>query len=125
MKEEEILDKIEDLKDRGLIRRMGGIWSSNLLGYNSQLVALRVTPFYLEEVADKINQYPGVTHNYQREHYYNLWFTVTAEKKHDISNYLAKVTSMPGVEEIMELPAQKKFKVEVKFKWEDHDDTHL
>ena len=119
--EEEILEKIEDMKARKIIRRFGGIWDSARLGFFSQLVALRVQPGSLEEVAGQVSCYPGVTHNYQRDHYFNLWFTLTAGTKQEMENTLKEINSLPGVEQLLELPALRRFKTAVKFRW---DDTH-
>ena len=116
--EEEVLQIIEKLKKKKIIRRVGGVWNTSRLGFDSTLVALKVEPVHIEEVASCISAYPGVTHNYEREHTFNLWFTLTAENKQKINSILREIFSFKGVEAMLELPAVQKFKVEVKFNWE-------
>lgn len=116
--EEEVLERVERLKEEKVIRRLGGVWSSPRLGFVSLLAALRVRVDALEEVAHRVSDYPGVTHNYQRDHHFNLWFTLTAESREEMDRILQEVRLLEGVEKLLELPAVRQFKVEVKFKWE-------
>ena len=69
----------------------------------------------MENVANVINQYNGVTHNYEREGDYNLWFTlitIDMEQQEEILNH---IKSLPGVLDLINLPANKKYKVSVNF----------
>ncbi|UMZ73209.1 AsnC family transcriptional regulator [Natranaerofaba carboxydovora] len=109
--EGEVIERIKSLKDRGYIRRIGGVFDSNKLGFKSTLVALRVTPGKLEEVARKVSSYKGVTHNYQREDYFNLWFTLVAEDENKLNSILDEIESFDGVEKLLDLPALRVFKI--------------
>ena len=105
--EEAVIDRLQVLKEEGYLRR---------LGYKGTLVALRVDPEKMEAVAKAINRYPGATHNYEREGRYNLWFTLLTpglDKEHEI---LTEIRALPGVESMLNLKSQKKYKINVQFK---------
>ena len=74
--ENEVLKRVNKLKNEGIIRRIGGIFNSRKIGYTSTLCAAKVPENKIEEVAACINEYDEVTHNYIREDEYNMWFTV-------------------------------------------------
>ena len=109
--EEEALQRVKRLKKEGYIRRLGGVFDSPSLGFYSTLVAAKVTPDHLEEVAAYVNGFPGVTHNYQRDHVLNLWFTVTARSEEEVNGVLNEIRSLNGVENLLKLPAEKVYKI--------------
>ena len=74
--EEEALRLTRNLKDQKIIRQISAIFDTRSLGYKTSLVAMAIPKDRLEEAAGMINKHPGVSHNYRRNHYYNLWFTV-------------------------------------------------
>ncbi|MDD2553406.1 MAG: AsnC family transcriptional regulator [Desulfotomaculaceae bacterium] len=113
--EEEVLSRIRSMISNGLIRRLGGIFDSKMLGYHSTLCAMQVDQRRIDEVAAVVNSYPGVTHNYLREHEYNMWFTATAPSKEELDEFIARVKRDTGINEILVLPAQKLFKIRVNF----------
>ena len=76
MSEEQVITRLQLLKEAGYIRKIGAFFNSDELGYRGTLVALKVREGLMEETALFINQFPGITHNYQREGEYNLWFTL-------------------------------------------------
>ena len=76
--EAEVIDRIALLKEENIIRRMSGFFNSGKLGYVSALCAIKVPPERLAAAAQVVNRYPGITHNYVREHEYNMWFTLIA-----------------------------------------------
>ena len=76
--ENQVIDMIKELENDGYIKRIGGIFDSRKLGYSSTLCAIKVPFDRITEVAEIINSYNGVTHNYIRNHSYNMWFTVIA-----------------------------------------------
>ncbi len=114
--ETEVLSRIKELRERGIIRRLGGVFDSQKLGFVSTLVALRVAPKQLDEVGTKISSLPGVTHNYQRDHTFNLWFTLVCPDREELEANLAAVAHYPGVEKLRNLPALQLFKIGVNFK---------
>lgn len=114
LSESEIIDRVSRLKAAGIIRRIGGVFDSRRLGFYSTLCAIRVDEGDIERVAAVINTYPGVTHNYQRDDEYNLWFTLTAPSEVEAREYLAAIEEAAGVQ-IVSLPARKVYKIEVTF----------
>lgn len=110
-----ILGRLRYLKDNGYIRRIGPFFDSHKLGYSGTLVAVKVDPNRIEAVTSVINSYPGVTHNYEREGEYNLWFALLAPNKAKQQQILAEIEGVPGVIKLISLPATKKFKVSVQF----------
>ena len=113
--EEQVINIIKELKDDKFIKRLGGIFNSKALGYYSTLCAIKVPEDRISEVAIFINSYNGVTHNYIRNHYYNMWFTVIAPSRDEAKEFINSVKLKTGIEEIIELPAIKLFKINVNF----------
>ena len=113
--EEELLSDLKRLSDDGYIRRFGAFCDSNALGFKGSLVAVKVKEGAMQEVADVINGYNGVTHNYEREGDYNLWFTLQVQSDDERKNILDKVRALPGVLGLMNLPSEKTYKVRVRF----------
>ncbi|MBR2215755.1 MAG: Lrp/AsnC family transcriptional regulator [Selenomonadaceae bacterium] len=113
--EETVLNRLRYLKEVGYLRRIGTFFDSNKLGYVGTLIALRVNDEYLSAVAQAVNHYPGVTHNYEREGEYNLWFTLMSPNEETERNILSEIASLPGVEAQLNLKAKKKYKINVQF----------
>ncbi len=115
MSEDEVLTRVRRLKASGLIRRIGGNFSPEKLGFVSTLCAARVPADEVDRFAEIVNRYPGVTHNYLRENSYNVWFTFIAPSMEEIETNLAAIRDATGVEAIMNLPATRVFKIRAKF----------
>lgn len=113
--EAEILGRLKRLKEVGIIRRIGGNFSPEKLGFVSTLCAASVPPDKLDLFAATVNRYPGVTHNYMRENHYNVWFTFIAPSMDEITTNLSQIARETGVEEILNLPATRVFKIRAKF----------
>jgi DNA-binding Lrp family transcriptional regulator len=113
--ETELMQRVQDLKDRNIIRRIGANFNSRKLGYTSTLCAARVSPDQLDQFVAEVNSYPGVTHNYRREHDYNVWFTVIAASQEEIDEILQGISATSGVADIISLPAERIFKIQVDF----------
>ncbi|KAB2954595.1 Lrp/AsnC family transcriptional regulator [Heliorestis acidaminivorans] len=113
--EEEIMNRINKLKEEGIIRRVGGVFDSRKLGYKSSLCAMKVPVDKLKEAEEIINSYPGVTHNYLREHDYNMWFTLISPSEEAMEETLDEMRAKSGCE-IRNLPATRFFKIKVDFK---------
>ncbi|WP_066635955.1 siroheme decarboxylase subunit alpha [Desulfolucanica intricata] len=113
--EEDIINRIGRLQEQGVIRRLGGIFDSRSLGYTGTLCAMKVPPERISEVAAVINKYPGITHNYLREHNYNMWFTLLADSEENISDILNEIKTKTGIRQLINLPAQNIFKIKVNF----------
>jgi siroheme decarboxylase len=113
--ETEVLDRIGNLRKSGVIRRIGGNFHSNKLDFTSTLCAARVPEEKLESFVKKVNDYPGVTHNYLRTADYNVWFTFIAPDAEAIQEALRDIEAKTGVEKILNLPAVRLFKIKVDF----------
>ncbi len=112
--EQETMKRIETIKDAGVIREINAIFDTRRLGYKSALVAMRIKPEKLEEVAIVINEYSGVSHNYEREHEYNLWFTIAVPPNGSIRRVLTKFSKLNGVLKYRLLPTLRLYKIGVK-----------
>lgn len=112
--EAETLARVRQLKARGIVRRLGGIFDSRNLGFQSTLVALQVPEDRVEEAAAAINAYPEVTHHYLRDHErYNLWFTLIASNEARIQEILEEISRRIAPAAIRNLPAKRFFKIQV------------
>lgn len=114
--EDELIDKIEQMKQEMIIRRIGGNFSPDRLGFCSTLCAARVTSDKIELFTSTVNEFSGVTHNYQRDHQYNIWFTFIAPSIREINENLETISQKTGVTEILNLPATHVFKIAANFK---------
>lgn len=119
--EEEAWQRISQLRQDGIIRRLGGVFDSHRLGYHSTLCAGKVPEAKISEVADYLNGILGVTHNYLRPHQYNIWFTVIASTKAEVEKILNKVRQIAGSDEVYSLPAIRLFKISVDFNFKEDD----
>ena len=116
LSEKELIKRIQKMKDEGLIRRIGGNFSPDRLGYHSTLCAAQVPQEKIEIFTQTVNQYPGVTHNYRRENEFNIWFTFIADSVEKIEANLREISKKTGVEGILNLPATHVFKISANFK---------
>ena len=113
--EDDVISRLKGLKDDGIIRRMGAIFDSKKLGYSSTLCAMKVPDQRVDEVAQIVNEYIGVTHNYVRDHEYNVWFTITARSRQELDKIEAEIREKSGIYELIDLPAIRLFKIRVRF----------
>ena len=112
--EGEVFEAVQDLCEKGIIRRLGGSFDSRKVGYKSTLAALSVSPEKLDMAVDIVNGYPGVTHNYEREGKYNVWFTIIAPSDDDINETIREIGERTGAP-TLNLPATHVFKIKVNF----------
>ncbi len=112
---DEVVRRIEQLKARGIIRQISPVFDARSLGYQSTLVAMRVAEPHLEGAAGIIYQHPGVSHSYQRDHHFNLWFTLVIPPAVDIEAELGQLTAPIGAEAVFALPAIKVYKLRAYF----------
>ena len=113
--EEEALERVRRLREEHIIRRMGANFQSKKLGWVSTLCGAKVPPEAMEHFCELVNAETGVTHNYEREHKYNIWFTFIGPSREYIQKRLDSITAKTGVP-ILNLPATRLFKIRVNFK---------
>lgn len=117
IEEADVLRRLGYLMETGVIRRIGAVFSAEHAGLFSTLVALRIDDVdYLDEIAQAINAFPEVTHNYQRNHFYNIWFTVTAQNEKRAKQIIETVAGIPGISEVAEFPQVKTYKIDARFR---------
>lgn len=113
------IERVGALSDgpRAPIRQMSAIFDSKALGYQSCLVATRIDEDKLDPAVKIINAHPGVSHNYKREHAYNVWFTlaVPPDSKLGLQGTLDRLQRMTGAHAMRLMPAHKLYKIGVKF----------
>ena len=115
LSEDEVLQRLSRLKETGIIRRIGGNFGPEKLGYFSTLCAARVPEDDVDAFAEVVNGYPGVTHNYIRENAYNVWFTFIEPSREIIARNLEEIAEKTGVTDLLNLPATRVFKIRAKF----------
>jgi DNA-binding Lrp family transcriptional regulator len=115
MTEEEIIKRISSLKEMGIIRRIGGNFVPEKLGFVSTLCAARVPEDKVEQFAFVVNEFAGVTHNYERDAIYNVWFTFIASSHDEINRHLKIIREKTGIYDLINLPATRVFKIRAHF----------
>ena len=113
--EQQVLDRLDLLRAQGMIRRLGAFFDAETLGYHGHLVALRVEPDHLAAVAAAVSALPQVTHNDERDHEYNLWFTIQEREDAAVDSLLDAVGKMPGVTDMFSLTTTGRYKVNLEF----------
>jgi DNA-binding Lrp family transcriptional regulator len=116
LSEGEVLKRVSRLKASGIIRRIGGNFTPEKLGFVSTLCAAKVPEDKISQFAEVVNRYPGVTHNYRRENIFNIWFTFIAPKMDEINANLKQIAAETGVTDILNMPATRVFKIRAEFK---------
>ena len=113
--EEEVIRHIGQLKAKGLIRQIGPVFDAASLGYRTTLVAMRVADTRLDKAAELISQHPGVSHAYERDHHFNLWFTLAVPAKVEMEAELQRLAGPVKAETVFTLPALRLFKLRAYF----------
>lgn len=115
---DELWERVEKLVDQGVIRRIGASLDSRKLGYSSTLAAISVEADRVEQAAEIISRFSEVTHSYQRDHQFNIWFTMIAADNERIESILEQIRSALSLEisEVLSLPAKQLFKLDARFK---------
>jgi len=112
--DDEMMQRLRTLKQAGIIRQLSAIFDTRRLGYKSALVAMAISSDKLDQVANQINRHPGVSHNYERNHEYNLWFTLAVPPGSDLKSEIDKFAKLQGINKVRMLPTIKLFKIGVK-----------
>ncbi len=114
--EDQILERIRNLKENGIVRRIGAVFDTGTLGFTSTLCAAKVPVYMLEKFASIVNSCEGVTHNYLRDHEYNVWFTLIAPTGEGIEKLLSGISKETDITDIITMSVRRRFKVDARFK---------
>jgi siroheme decarboxylase len=118
--EEEAMARVQHLLHKRIVRQVTPIFDTRALGYSSMLVAAKVDPEHPHRAAQIINAHPGVSHNYLRNHEFNLWFTIATEpdSKLGLEGTLEVLAREAGAESVRQLPTLKLFKIRMDLEME-------
>jgi siroheme decarboxylase len=118
--EREVIRRVQRLLDERIVRQVTPIFDTRVLGYKSMLVAAKVDAENPHRAAKIINSHPGVSHNYLRNHDFNMWFTLATEpgSKLGLDGTLARLQELTGAESVRQLPTLKLFKIRMDLEME-------
>ena len=112
----EVLKEVREQKRASIIRQISPIFDTKRLGYSSSLVAFEVDEADIDQAVEVINSHPGISHNYERDHSFNIWFTVAvaSDSKLGLEKTVALLAQKVGAKDFIVLPTLKMFKIAVK-----------
>lgn len=118
--ERAVMERVQHLLDQRIIRQVTPIFDTRALGYSSMLVAAKVDPDNPHRAAKVINAHPGVSHNYLRNHDFNMWFTIATEpdSKLGLEGTLEALAREAGATSVRQLPTLKLFKIRMDLEME-------
>ncbi|MDR2488798.1 MAG: AsnC family transcriptional regulator [Desulfovibrio sp.] len=114
LSEEEVFARVRRLKANRIIRRLGANFQSSRLGFHSTLCAAKVPEEAVDAFAAELHGHVGVTHNYLRNHAYNVWFTCIGPSREEVCALLDGISRKTGIA-ILNLPAKRLYKIKVDF----------
>jgi DNA-binding Lrp family transcriptional regulator len=114
--ESEVIRRLETLKARKFVRRIGAIFNHDRFGFRSTLCAAKVPVDKIDLFVQQVNSSPRVTHNYLRNDNLNIWFTFCYDSHDQLTNFFNKLIEESGISEIYEIPAIKVYKIKAIFK---------
>ncbi len=113
--EDDVIERIIRLKNSNVIRQISAIFDTRRLGYKTTLVAFRCPAETLDKAAQRVNRHPGVSHNYERNGYFNLWFTIAVPPNEDIETVVNAMAEDTGALSARLMPTIRFFKIGVNF----------
>lgn len=116
--EDDAINRLKRLNELGITRKIGSIIDASKVGLTAAtLVAMKVPKNKVANVACTINEYGSISHNYEREHEYNVWFTITASSNEGLTNILEEIMQKTGIppNDVLNLPTKQRFKINVRF----------
>ncbi len=114
LSEAEVIERIQNMLDQGVMRKVGAIIAPRKLGYVSTLAAVNAPGSEIEKVSELINGYKGVTHNYLREGEPNIWFTITEPDDEILDKNIADIEQATGYP-VRRMPVERLYKIGVRF----------
>ncbi len=117
--ESEVIARTRAMSEARLIRQISAIFNGRALGYDSCLVAAQYAPEHLERAARIVSSHPGVSHNYRRDHEFNLWYTIAVPPEQSLEEEVAALHRLSGAKSTRPLPSVRLFKLGVQLDMED------
>jgi DNA-binding Lrp family transcriptional regulator len=117
---EDVMGRVRRFKEEGVIRRIGPVLETDRVGLTARTLVLMKVPLErMEEVAGTVSGFDEVTHNYERDHEYNLWFTLITPSQERLEEALAAIIDAAGVPEddVLNLPVTERYKIGVRYKF--------
>jgi siroheme decarboxylase len=115
IEEDHVIARLEAARGSGLLRHLSGIFDVYRIGYRSTLVAMSIPDRCLDQAAAVISAHPGVSHNYGRDHRFNLWFVLAVPRTSDIDAIIDDLARRAGATRTINLPALTLYKIDVEF----------
>ncbi len=112
--ESEVMTRIRFMLDDGLLTRCGPMYNIDKMGGIFSLCAIQVPEDRYEEVAEKVNAFLEVAHNYQRDHRLNMWFVLAAESEPALLDIIDRIEKAIGLK-VFNFPKQREFYVQLQF----------
>ena len=112
--EGELITRVKKLLESGVLSRFGPMYHAERLGGGLSLVAMKIPPDEFDAVTEKVNAFPQVAHNYQRDHEFNMWFVLATEKADEIEQTLAEIEMATG-HKTYNMPKLQEFYVGLRF----------
>jgi siroheme decarboxylase len=109
-----VRERVARVKDAGVLRQLSAIFDTRALGYGSALVAAKIEPDQVDEAAEVVSAHPGVSHNYKRNHAYNLWYTIAVPPGDELGVHVDVLHRESGALVTRRLPTLKLYKIGVK-----------
>jgi DNA-binding Lrp family transcriptional regulator len=114
--QDEVINILKEQKEQNIIRQTSAIFDTKSLGYKSSLVAFEIDEDKIDDAVEIINSHPGISHNYERNHKFNIWFTlaVAPETKLGLDETVKLIAKLTKANDFIILPTLKLFKISVK-----------
>ena len=112
--EQELLPRLQRLLDSKVLTRFGPLFNAERMGGALSLCAMKIPPDELEQVAARVNDFPEVAHNYEREHALNMWFVLATESEHEKQQALRHIEKVTGYA-VYDMPKQSEYYVGLYF----------
>lgn len=113
LSEGEVIERLAKLLDEGTLSRFGPLYDAAKLGGAFTLAAMKVPDERFEEVAEIVNAFPEVAHNYERQHALNMWFVIGMEKPEEVGRVLSEIKERTGLE-VLNMPKEEEYFLELR-----------
>jgi siroheme decarboxylase len=123
LEEDKLIQIIYELKQKKIVRDISAIFNADRLGYETALIAFEISDEYIENAASIINTHPGVSHNYLRDHRYNIWFTLAVNNKTSLQKEVKILAEKSKAGDFLILKNERLLKIGVIFNIDENDDT--